>query len=67
MSARTLHTMSTITPFSLITGNLYFKRVEQHCLEFGGCSGLLSREGTSLTPSMANFENVMKAMSLCAP
>ena len=64
-SAKTLHTMSTIAPFSVITGNLYFNGVEQHFLCFWTGSVLLSREDTSLTPSIKNFESIMKAMSLC--
>ena len=66
ITVKTLHTMSTIAPFSVISGNLYLMSGEQQFVQFWDCSDWLSREDTSsLALSIANVEKAAKVVVLC--
>ena len=66
MSVKTLHTMSTIAPVSVTTGNLYLMRGEQQFVQFWGCSDWLSREDTSsFALPIANIEIAVKDHKCC--
>ena len=66
MSVKTLHTINTIAPFSVITGNLYLMRGEQQFVQFWGRSDWLSREdASSFALSIANIGIAVKDHKCC--